>query len=133
MRPNLRISSERADLLGMPHMLDDYCQICGRWATNRHHIIPKGMGGGSKITHFQGKKLYSPLISVCGSGNQSGCHGGFHNSRFKVEWVPYDATFWELWWSGELLKDYKSNDPRLWDLGFYRIFERGKLLKEITK
>lgn len=126
-------TKERYMLMGLPHIHSELCQICGRQAGNNHHIVPKGIGGGSKVLHRHGMELYSPEIPVCGSGNASGCHRAFHEYRYTVEWVPYDATFWELWGSGELLKDYKSNDPRLWDLGFYRIFERGKLLKEITQ
>lgn len=58
------------------------CAICGRWgATNKHHILPKGIGGRNPEIE---KRI--PLILVCGMGNNSGCHGKFHSERLHMRW-----------------------------------------------
>ena len=70
-------------LLDKPSIIpeDGTCAICGRMAENRHHIIPKGMGGRSKAIE---KRI--PLIAVCGFGNNSGCHGKLHSGLLHLRW-----------------------------------------------
>lgn len=57
------------------------CAVCGAYgATNKHHVIQKGMGGRKRIE----KRI--PLFLVCGMGNLSGCHGKFHSYRLHARW-----------------------------------------------
>ena len=72
-------------MLGKPSINGHYCAICGRPATNHHHVIQKGMGGVSKDIN---KRI--PTIVLCGMGNVNGCHGLAHTGRlhfrFNGKW-----------------------------------------------
>lgn len=70
---------ERDKLLGKPSIESMYCPFCGRLATNRHHILPKGMGGTKNARLI-------PTITVCGMGNASGCHGRLHAHEIEIRW-----------------------------------------------
>lgn len=74
----------RAELLGKPSMIRRHCVVCGLPATNKHHVIPKGMGG----TRLEPR---IPKLSLCGMGNASGCHGMAHSGRLHFKW---DGTRW---------------------------------------
>lgn len=72
------------NMLDRPDVIPDdgTCAICGRHgATNKHHVIPKGMGGRSKSIEAR-----IPLILLCGMGNTSGCHGKFHSNELHIRW-----------------------------------------------
>lgn len=71
-------SEFRKSLIGKPSVLSERCALCGRPASNLHHVVPKGMGGAddSQI----------PLIRLCGSGNASGCHGAAHSGHLHFAW-----------------------------------------------
>lgn len=59
-------------------MVRPWCVVCGRPAANRHHHPPKGIGGiGRKGTE-------PPVVSLCGSGNVSGCHGAVHRHDIEL-------------------------------------------------
>ena len=115
-------SYNRAALMGMPDIHSFQCPICGRPTQNAHHIVPKGMGGGSKKLVLNGIELLSPTIDVCGLGNASGCHGDFHAGRFSVRWVWDVGGSEEAWFSGELMRD-AANTRKLWALGHYDIYD----------
>lgn len=70
---------QRDRLLGKPSIESVLCPFCGAVATNRHHIIPKGMGGTK-----QAKRI--PTITVCGMGNASGCHAKLHSHELELDW-----------------------------------------------
>ena len=75
-------SKYRDNLFDRPSVVDaDFCAICGRPASNAHHVIQKGMGGVSKETD---KRI--PRIRLCGSGNASGCHGLVHQGKLHLNW-----------------------------------------------
>ena len=57
------------------------CVVCGRPATNCHHVIPKGMGGVPRETE---KRI--PKLKLCGNGNLDGCHGLAHQGRLHLNW-----------------------------------------------
>jgi len=114
---------DRLALMGLPHwgLRGDklhhgaLCCICGRVATNAHHLIPKGMGGGStSVLTPSGQRLYSPLIAVCGIGNTSGCHKRFHGANPpKVRWEWKDSYAQRLFENGDIWFYFKSNAPEL--------------------
>lgn len=55
-----------------------FCCVCGRtYPLNQHHLVKRSAG-----TLFRkGIELEKPTITLCGSGNTSGCHGLAHSYR----------------------------------------------------
>ena len=78
-------NEQRDRLLGKPSVNTEYCPFCGRRATNKHHVIPKGMGGTAHEKAI-------PTITVCGHGNTNGCHGRLHDHTLELNWD--DETDW---------------------------------------
>ena len=69
-------------LLDKPSVDDGiHCAVCGRPATNLHHVIEKGMGG---VSHQVDRRI--PKIRLCGMGNVSGCHGLVHKKLLHIYW-----------------------------------------------
>lgn len=66
-------------LLDKPSIKGYRCAVCGQMATNRHHVVPKGMGG----TRYENR---IPVITLCGAGNTSGCHGLAHKLMLHFRW-----------------------------------------------
>ena len=64
-------------LLGKPSLMSDHCCVCGKPATNNHHVIQKGMGGT--------KRKDIPTLPLCGMGNTSGCHGKAHSGQLHFD------------------------------------------------
>ena len=63
----------------------DHCAVCGKtYPLNQHHIVRRGAG---KLYH-DGHEVQKPCITLCGSGNASGCHGLAHANRLHFRWVP---------------------------------------------
>lgn len=124
-------SYDKAHLMGMPHVLGS-CVICKGKQTNKHHIVQKGMGAGSKTLPLHGKELESPLFGVCGSGTTPH-HSEFHNPRlYRVDWLWYDATVERQWWEGELF--YCGLEPHSADLytfGKYVIYKNDEVFSVI--
>lgn len=82
---------------------DPVCVVCGRWgATNKHHVIQKGMGGRPAALE---KRI--PLWRLCGNGNIDGCHGKFHKGMLHARWndgwevkeTDEPVSHWEAWQS----------------------------------
>lgn len=121
------MSMQRAELFGKPNIATPNCCICGKPASNMHHVVPKGIGGGSKSATinwgFQSYKVYSPLFAVCGCGNTSGCHAKFHAGKIKVEWIWDDEKHFSEWWHGDL--PAIAGNEKLFDYGCYHIFGDG--------
>ena len=69
-------NSYKDNLLDKPSLIRDECVICGRPATDKHHVIQKGMGGVSKQTE---KRI--PLLALCRS-----CHNEVHQKRLHINW-----------------------------------------------
>ena len=78
------INETNRHLLNKPSLRRSWCVVCGKPATNQHHVIVKGMGG----TRYA-KQI--PTVSLCGMGNTSGCHGLAHSGRlffdYKGGWL----------------------------------------------
>lgn len=57
------------------------CAWCGRYdlALEVHHRALKGLGGSRTLDHP------ANLISLCGWGNHTGCHGRAHSDRVAAE------------------------------------------------
>ena len=96
-------SAYRDNLLDRPSMVDGgRCVVCGRPATNRHHVIPKGMGGVPKALERR-----IPKLLLCGGGNASGCHGMAHAHTLHLNWS--DAMGWCF-----LVTDEPMDDELAW-------------------
>ena len=63
-------------LMDAPELVRPWCVVCGRKATNKHHVIPRSHGGSN-----------GPVLSLCGFGNQSGCHGLAHEYRLHFRFT----------------------------------------------
>ena len=90
------LNNLNAHLLDKPSLVSDYCCVCGKPATNRHHVIIKGMGG----TAFK-KRI--PTVPLCGIGNTSGCHGLAHSGR-----LFFDYKQWWLYCLMDEPTDYQD-------------------------
>ena len=82
----------RDNLLDRPSMADgDRCAVCGRYAHDRHHVIPKGMGGVPKALEAR-----IPKLLLCGNGNLTGplggCHGMAHQGLLHLNYT--EAMGW---------------------------------------
>lgn len=75
-------------LMKAPSIETEYCAICGRtWPLNRHHMVKRSAGA----FYRDGVLVKPPTITLCGSGNASGCHGLAHQGRLHFRWVEADA------------------------------------------
>lgn len=67
-------------LMKAPSIESACCPFCGRTWENRHHIVPRSVGGGC-----------GPTITVCGFGNTSGCHGLLHKHKLHLDYNEKDG------------------------------------------
>lgn len=66
----------------------DHCVICGRrWPLNQHHVVYRSQGQLVR----DGRKVRKPTLTLCGSGNASGCHGLAHHHRLHFR---YEDGHW---------------------------------------
>ena len=63
-------------MMNAPSIFSEYCVFCGKPKQSQHHIIPRSQGGSK-----------GPTVSVCGFGNESGCHGLLHAHRLHLRYV----------------------------------------------
>lgn len=100
-------------MMGKPDVDNDerLCAVCGRPATNLHHIVRRGAGRWIA----DGKEVRKPLVRLCGDGNLNGCHGMAHANRLHFRWngerdrwefrifpepiAYHDALRAEGWWA----------------------------------
>lgn len=62
----------------------EHCAVCGKaYPLNQHHVVRRGAG---KL-YRDGREVPKPCITLCGSGNTSGCHGLAHANRLHFRWV----------------------------------------------
>ena len=136
-------SREKAMLYGLPHIgahyahggrkwsrsgarryerTQEWCAICGRPATNCHHVVPVSNGAVFELDTPRGTfPLRSPLFAVCGSGT-TGCHNGFHGGAFlKARWLWDSPEFEDAWWSGEIISRFAPHHPAIYCYGQWEI------------
>ena len=96
------------DLMNAPSVKSPFCVICGRPKQSEHHVVPRSAGGAK-----------GPTISVCGFGNESGCHGKLHNHTLHVSYST--ILGWERLFTDEPMKYeeaiqmYGWEPIRLWE------------------
>lgn len=86
-------------LLDKPSALSLSCVICGRPATDAHHVIQKGMGGVNKDMERR-----IPKVSLCRH-----CHNEVHAKRLHFAWRdgwvyyadPEPMSDWRAWLNHE--------------------------------
>ena len=64
-------------LAGRYELTAERCGICGRQATNCHHLVPRRCGDFALVTPRGTWRLRSPLIALCGR---------LHRYRFLDQW-----------------------------------------------
>ena len=77
------------DLMEAPSIdnIEKRCAICGKPATDKHHIVPRSAG---KLFDQYGHELKNPTVRLCGHGNTSGCHGLAHSHRLHFRYMTYE-------------------------------------------
>lgn len=72
-------------MMGKPSIDNEahVCCICGKPATDKHHIVRRGAG---KLVR-DGREVAKPTVRLCGSGNASGCHGLAHAGMLHFRWA----------------------------------------------
>ena len=83
-------------LMDAPTVKLPCCAVCGRnWPLNDHHIVWRGWGN---LLDAQGNRRPKPTVTLCGSGNTSGCHGRAHQLTLhfryrdgRLEYLETDA------------------------------------------
>lgn len=78
-----------------PSVRREWCVVCGRPATNMHHVIPND-------------RRHSPALSLCGMGNASGCHGAAHAHRLHFRFTDR----WEYMWTDEPMNELDASEIR---------------------
>ena len=111
----LGVSFERLELMGKPsigahyeredyasHKLDEgaRCVICGRKATDAHHVVPRSTLRSFIVETPLGQFVtLSPLFALCRE-----CHDGFHaQSRYRVRWEWKERRYADEWADGHTL------------------------------
>ena len=72
-------------MMGKPNIDNEsgVCCICGRPASDKHHIVKRSAGKWV----VDGREIRKPTVRLCGSGNASGCHGKAHKGLLHFRWV----------------------------------------------
>ena len=140
------LSVQSAQCFGMPHIGAYYagkgvrtnrlekfaeCPVCGRPATNSHHVPAVGMSGRNASFTLAGHVLKPALIALCGSGT-TGCHGLMHAGKMRVEWIWDSDELTEAWWSGEMLKKIEPHSEDLYKFGCWKfVSNSGELVASV--
>lgn len=95
------------DLLDGPDMIGEHCQVCGRPATNKHHPARRDR----HVYGADGKPAHNPVITLCGGGNASGCHGKAHSGRLHFRTVE---GVWEYLETAEPVKRAEALERDGW-------------------
>lgn len=76
-------------MMGKPSIdnAEHFCCVCGKPATDRHHIVKRSAG---KLV-VDGVEVKKPTVRLCGEGNASGCHGLAHAGKLHFRWVDEQA------------------------------------------
>lgn len=62
-------------LMRLPSIRATRCVVCSKtWPLNQHHIAWRSWGE----LYEGGRRVEKPTVTLCGSGNASGCHGLAH-------------------------------------------------------
>ena len=78
------LAKEWWSMVGAPSVHKPYCVVCGRTSPlNQHHPIRRGAGN---LYGRDGRQAPKPTLTLCGSGNTSGCHGLAHQNRLFFDW-----------------------------------------------
>lgn len=64
------------ELMSATTIRGDRCIVCGRPASENHHLVYRSHGGKD-----------GPTVPLCGFGNTSGCHGAVHANRLHFRYM----------------------------------------------
>lgn len=139
------LSIDKAECFGKPHWMAEYdsanptkasisnyrmqdgafCMICGRAATNVHHVPARRHGLFTLDTPKGSHVLRPALIALCGSGT-TGCHGKVHSGEYGIEWSWDLEGFRNGWWDGSILECIDPHDLDLYEIGYWRVIKRAQ-------
>ena len=90
MKDCCTVSELMRPMMGKPDIDNawGFCCVCGRPATDRHHIVKRSAG---KLV-VNGREVKKPTVRLCGMGNASGCHGLAHQGMLHFRWVEREAN-----------------------------------------
>ena len=93
MRDVCTVNDLLRPMMGRPSVRRPYCAVCGRTGVplNQHHVVRRGAG---RLV-VGGVEAEKPTVTLCGSGNASGCHRKAHDGRLHFRWVGGDRGRWE--------------------------------------
>ena len=128
-----------AECYGKPHIMafysggsvythkrerDAVCAICRQRVGSVHHNPPLSKGRMFLLRTKWGQFALKPaLFALCGTGT-TGCHNGFHGgARYKATWEWDSDEYAEMWWEGELLKEYQPHSRELYQFGCWVIHD----------
>lgn len=95
------------DLLDGPDVVGERCAVCGRPATDKHHPAHRDR----HVYGADGKPAHNPVISLCGAGNVSGCHGKAHAGRLHFRTIGGE---WEYLETSEPMKRARALELDGW-------------------
>lgn len=79
------LKREYWELMLAPSVRKSYCMVCGKTEPlNQHHCVFRSAG---ELHDPHGRKLSKPMLTLCGNGNASGCHGAAHEGRLWFRYV----------------------------------------------
>lgn len=98
----IALDARERGLLDRPSVDSGRCAVCGMAAGDRHHVIPKRMGGRSRELERR-----IPTVLLCGWGNTGGCHGLAHDHVLHFGWDDARGG-WVHWISPRPMGDFEA-------------------------
>lgn len=96
-------------LMRGPTVKREWCVVCGRtYPLNQHHPVKQS---GGNLMGRDGIPLEKPTLTLCGSGNTSGCHRLAHEGRL---FFRYEDGQWEYLLTREPVKAQKAFGMEGW-------------------
>lgn len=133
----LGVSINRLELMGKPHIgahyeREDYrtnrldegarCVICGRIATDSHHLVPRSVLRGYTVDTPLGRFVtMSPLFALCRT-----CHKDIHDrGRYNFEWRWTKKQYVDEWHNGHTLAHVcRPGSDFLFQEGYYLMTDK---------
>ena len=131
------LDARSAELMGKPsigahytredyraHKLDQgaRCTLCGKPATDAHHVVPRGHSRGFTVDTPLGQFVtLTPLFALCRA-----CHRDIHDrARYQITWRWKEERYQQEWWDGHTLgRICPAGSPWLFQQGSYYVTDK---------
>lgn len=78
-------------LMDGPSIVVPWCVVCGRSDhVERHHYVWRSWG---QLYGADGRPMEKPVVTLCGFGNTSGCHGRAHRRELHFRVVDGELEY----------------------------------------